>query len=364
MERITDDSELSLQLFVTGMHLVPTHGKTISEIKSDGFIVDYEIEMNMHSDSGVSMGKSLGIGTMGFSEGFRNLEPDIVLVLGDRSEPFAATIAAAHMNIPVAHIGGGHVSGGAVIDAHVRHAISKLSHLHFATSRVNATRISKLGEERWRIFSVGAPGLDDIHEGKYTQPNEVYEKYNIPHNKPVVVMLQHPTTTRPGEGAVQVRETLAALQEISCHPFIIYPNSDAGSNDVIEMIKAESESFNSVTVTQNVPRAQFLGLLNICDAMVGNSSSGLIEAPSFNVPVVNVGPRQQGRERAKNVIDAPYERKDIKNALERALTDEAFQEVVNDCENPFFMGGAASQIYAKLKEVDIDRNLLEKSTSL
>lgn len=363
MNLIEDDDELSLQLYVTGMHLSPTHGRTISEIRADGFEADYQVEMNLDSDSEVSMGKSLGIGVAGFAEGFRNLDPDLVLVLGDRSEPFAATIAASHMNRPVAHIGGGHVSGGAVIDAHVRHAISKLSHLHFATSRKNATRIGRLGEEDWRIAPVGAPGLDDIHAGDFTAPPDVYDGYGLPRDEPVVVVLQHPTTTRPSAAARQVRQTLDAVCEVDCYPFVIYPNSDVGSTRTIAEIDAATESWDAATVTANVPRRDFLGLLNVSDALVGNSSSGLVEAPSLDLPVVNVGPRQQDRDRAENVIDVPHDADAIERALRTALFDEEFRENAAACDNPYYLGGAAPQILERLREIDIDRELLEKRTA-
>lgn len=364
MNLISADDDQSLQLYVTGMHLSPTHGKTVSEIRADGFDVDYEVEMNLDSDSSVSMGKALGIGVMGFSDGFRNLEPDIVLLLGDRTEPFAASIAASHMNLPVAHIGGGHVSGGAVIDANVRHAITKLSHLHFATSHENASRIESLGEEDWRIAPVGAPGLDEIHDGNYASPAEVYESYEIPSDEHVVVVLQHPTTTRPSSAGEQMRETLDAVRNVDCYPFIIYPNSDVGASEIIAEIDAVVGREDAVTVAQNVPRSKFLGLLNVCDALVGNSSSGLVEAPSLDTPVVNVGPRQEGRERTNNVIDVPHERAAIEEALRKALFDDEFREAVRSCDNPYFLGGAATQIHAQLKDVEINRELLEKRTVL
>jgi len=364
MDLIAADDDLSLQLYVTGMHLSPTHGKTVSEIRADGFDIDYEVEMNLDSDSVVSMGKALGIGVMGFSEGFRNLEPDIVLLLGDRTEPFAATIAASHMNLPVAHIGGGHISGGAVIDANVRHAITKLSHLHFATSRDNAARIGNLGEKAWRITPVGAPGLDDIHDENFASPEEVYESYDIPADEPIVVVLQHPTTTRPSSAGEQMRRTLDAVRSVDCYPFIIYPNSDVGANEIMAKIDAFEDTVDSLTVTQNVSRSKFLGLLNVCDALVGNSSSGLVEAPSLDVPVVNVGPRQEGRERTDNVIDVSHEQPDIQRALRKALVDDEFREAVRACDNPYFLGGTASQIHARLKDVEIGRKLLEKWTEL
>ncbi|MDR9431804.1 MAG: UDP-N-acetylglucosamine 2-epimerase, partial [Natronomonas sp.] len=181
---------------------------------------------------------------------------------------------------------------------------------------------------------------------------------------PIVVVLQHPTTTRPSEAGEQMARTLDAVRSVDCYPFIIYPNSDFGSREIIGEIHSAAESWEAVSVYKNVSRSEFLGLLNVCDALVGNSSSGLIEAPSLDVPVVNVGPRQQGRERADNVIDVPHEREAIERALRTALFDEAFIQRVRACDNPFYLDGAAEQIYAHLRDVDIGRDLLEKSTEL
>lgn len=359
-----DRSEvLDLQLFVTGMHLSPTHGETVSDIKADGFEIDYTIDMALDSDSRVTMAKSLGIGISSFAEGFRHANPDFVLVLGDRTEAFAAGTAASYMNIPVAHIGGGQISGGVVIDGLARHALTKLSHIHFATSEENAQRIRQLGEEEWRIVPTGSLGLDQINDGEYTGPEELRDRFEVPEDKPVVVVLQHPTTTRPEEAREQIIRTIDVVTDFDVFPFVIYPNSDRGSSAIIEELERMSDDSSAPVVVENLPRDDFLGVLNLASAMVGNSSSGLIEAPSFGLPVVDVGPRQAGRQRGKNVISVGYDTDEITAALETALTD-SFRQQAEECENPFYFGGAADRIHETLKDIELGNALVEKTTEL
>lgn len=363
MRLLANDDAIDLDVYVTGMHLSPTHGNTIDEIRSDGFDIAFTIDMNLDTNSQCSMSKSLGIGVMGFSDAFQNRDPDLLLVLGDRSEPFAAAIAASHMNLPVAHIAGGQISGGAVIDSQVRHAITKLSHLHFVTTEANAQRVEALGEEGWRIVPVGAPGVDDIYHGQYTPASEIYEKYDLPRDRPIVIVLQHPETSKPDDSERQIRNTLNSVCAVDCYPFIIYPNSDLGSSDIISILNSMESDINC-SVHKNINRQDFLGLMNISGAMVGNSSSGIIEAPSFGLPVVNVGDRQDGRQRAGNVIDVAHTEAEITEALKSALFDEAVRERAEENENPYFLGGSAERIHSELRDVTIDQKLLEKKTVL
>jgi UDP-N-acetylglucosamine 2-epimerase (non-hydrolysing)/GDP/UDP-N,N'-diacetylbacillosamine 2-epimerase (hydrolysing) len=361
---IDRSEELDLNLFVTGMHLSPTHGETVTEINADGFEIDYTIDMALDSDSMVTMAKSLGIGISSFAEGFRQVGPDIVLVLGDRTEAFAAGIAASYMNIPVAHIGGGQISGGVVIDGLARHALTKLSHVHFATSKENARRISQLGEEKWRIVLTGALGLDQIHDGEYTDPEELRDRFDVPKSKPLVVVLQHPTTTRPEEAHEQIGRTINAVTDFDVFPFFIYPNSDRGSSAIIEELERMGDDSSAPVVVENLPRDDFLGLLDLASVMVGNSSSGLIEAPLFGLPVIDVGPRQAGRQRGENVISVGYDTYEITAALETALHDDSFRQRAEECENPFYFDGAADRIHEMLAEIELGSALLEKETEL
>jgi len=359
MEAIQTHSELSLSVVATGMHLSPRHGRTVHEIRDDGFTVDREVLMQIDGDSGTAMAKSLGVGTTGLADAFASLNPDIVLLLGDRDEALAGALAAAHMNIPVAHIHGGDSMYGAVIDDSIRHAITKFAHIHFPASELSAKRIRKLGEEEWRITISGAPGLDDILAGDFEDPVTVLSKYDLDPLEPLLLLVQHPVTTQSERAGEQMKTTLDAVESFDTQIVVIYPNSDAGGNQIISEI--ESREFSQpVRTFRSLPRDEYLALMYAADVMVGNSSSGIIEAPSFNLPVVDVGPRQEGRQRAKNVISVPHKAVRIREALSRVLSDSNQTEISVSATNPYDHGGAGKRIADRLAEVTIDSSLLRK----
>ena len=359
MEAIQSHSELSLSVVATGMHLSPRHGRTVDEIRDDGFTVDREVLMQIDGDSGTAMAKSLGVGTAGLADAFASLNPDIVLLLGDRDEALAGALAAAHMNIPVAHIHGGDSMYGAVIDDSIRHAITKFAHIHFPASELSAKRIRKLGEEEWRITISGAPGLDDILAGDFEDPVTVLSKYDLDPLEPLLLLVQHPVTTQSERAGEQMKTTLDAVESFDTQIVVIYPNSDAGGNQIISEI--ESREFSQpVRAFRSLPRDEYLALMYAADVMVGNSSSGIIEAPSFNLPVVDVGPRQEGRQRAKNVISVPHKAVRIREALSRVLSDSNQTEISVSATNPYDHGGAGKRIANRLAEVKIDSSLLRK----
>lgn len=362
MEAINAHNQLSLSVVVTGMHLSPRYGNTITDIRDDGFTVDREVLMLLDGDTGKAMAKSLGIGTASLAEAFESLKPDVVLLLGDRDEALAGALAAAHMNIPVAHIHGGDAMEGAVIDDSIRHSITKFAHIHFPASKKSAERIRKLGEEEWRITVSGAPGLDDILAGEYEEPHAVLDRYDLDTDTPLVLLVQHPVTTQSEQAGSQMAATIDAIQSFDIQTVIIYPNSDAGSDQIIEEI--DSRSFDkSVKTFQSLPRREYLGLMAAADVMIGNSSSGIIESPSFNLPVVDIGPRQAGRERAPNVISVPHDRESIRAAVSDYLTDLSVRQKATECENPYEYGGAGVKIAATLSEIDLDKTLLRKKTT-
>jgi len=353
MEAIRDHDALSLSTVVTGMHLSTRHGHTVEEIEADGFDVSRRVFMQLDGDSGRSMGKSLGIGLSGMAEALGDLDPDLVLVLGDRGEAFAGGVAAAHMNVPVGHVHGGDTTDGAIIDDSIRHALTKFAHLHFPASERSAERIERLGEESWRITTVGAPGLDAIREGEYTDPEELRARYNLDPEADLLVVVQHPVTTQEEAAGDQMRATLDAVVAVgSCERVVIYPNADTGGARMIEEIEAHDGEFRAF---ENIPRADFLGLLSVAAVMVGNSSSGIIEAPSFALPVVDVGPRQATRQRADNTRSVPHET----DAVREAIAD-AFDAGPVDCENPYDYGGAGERIADRLAAVEVDEDLLRK----
>ncbi|MFD1585900.1 UDP-N-acetylglucosamine 2-epimerase [Halorientalis brevis] len=359
MEAIRNDDRLSLSVVATGMHLSPRHGMTVEEIRNDGFSVDREVLMQLDGDSGTAMAKSLGVGMMGLTEAFESLDPDIVLLLGDRDEALAGALAAAHMGIPVAHIHGGDSMHGATIDDSIRHAITKFAHIHFPASELSADRIRKMGEEEWRITVSGAPGLDDILAGEYNTPGSVLEKHDLDPDQPLLIVVQHPVTTQPNNAGEQMAATLDAVKSFDAQTVLIYPNADAGGDRIIQEI--ESRSLDEQTRTfQSLPRREYLGLMAAADVMVGNSSSGVIEAPSFDLPVVDVGPRQKGRERAANTLSVPHDRDKIRTAISKCLTDDSFQEQAATSANPYDYGGAGTEISKRLAEVEINEQLLRK----
>ena len=240
MEAIEAHEDLSLSIVATGMHLAPRHGMTVEEIREDGFAVDREVLMQVDGDSGTAMAKSLGLGTMGLADAFETLDPELILLLGDRDEALAGALAGAHMNIPVAHIHGGDAMQGAVIDDSIRHSITKFAHLHFPASEQSAERIRKLGEEEWRVTVAGAPGLDDVLADEYLSPHTVCDQYDIDMNKTLGLVVQHPVTTQQKQARAQMAQTLNAVEESVKQAVIIYPNSDAGGDQIIAEIGSRS----------------------------------------------------------------------------------------------------------------------------
>ncbi|MFC4357691.1 UDP-N-acetylglucosamine 2-epimerase [Halobium salinum] len=362
MDALRDANDIELQVVVTGMHLSPAHGTTVNDLVADGFEVDREVYMQLAGDTGRSMAKSLGVGTSGMAEALGDLDPDLVLVLGDRDEALAAGLAAVHMNVPVAHVHGGDSMGGAIIDDSIRHALTKFAHLHFPASERSHERILKLGEEPWRVTTVGAPGLDAVLAGEFSDPSEVRASLNLDPVRPLALVVQHPVTTRPDEAGAQMRETLAAVDSFDVRPVVVHPNSDAGSERIVAVIE-ERRAFDEsegLVAFRSLPRRDYLGLMAAAEVMVGNSSSAIIEAPSLDLPVVDVGPRQAGRERADHTLSVPHDREAIESALERCLHDAPHRETVAAASNPYDYGGAGNRIAERLRTVELGERLLRK----
>lgn len=360
IEHIDATNGLQLQVVATGMHLSPQYGNTYEEIEADGFEIDRKVDMLLDADSGFSMAKSTGIGIMGLAETFRDLDPDIVVILGDRDEPLAAGIAAAHMNIPVAHIHGGDVMVGAIIDDSIRYALTKFSHIHFPASEASAERIARLGEEKWRINVSGAPGVDAITAKEYEPPDKVREALGIDPNRKIILCVQHPVTTQPDQAGEQMQITLDAIEPLDAQTVLIYPNSDAGGKEMIETIE-NHPSREEMLVFKNLSRSRYLGLMDTADVMVGNSSSGIIEAPSLDLPVVDIGLRERRRQRASSTKSVDHNREEIRQAVETGLYDEKRQQEAKSCENPYDYGGAGDRIAEFLSEVTIDDRLMRKN---
>ena len=350
--------ELELRLVVTGMHLRPEFGDTYREIEADGFTIDAKVEMAAPGDDYAAMVQSIGVGVSGIGRALESINPDVVVVLGDRIEAFAAAIAGAGLNRVVAHIHGGEVTRGG-LDESMRHAITKLAHLHFAATEKSRERIIKMGEDADRVFTVGAPGLDSVLRTNWLEPSDLEREVGIPLRRPLVVLVQHSVSTAAEKAAAEIRETLEAVRQVGHQTICLYPNSDAGGQRMIEVI----ESYRGqpwLHILPNLDHVAYLSLLRCADVLVGNTSSGIIEAPSFYLPVVNIGERQAGRERSNNILDVPPRREDIKRAIDRALGADGFRAAVRACSNPYGDGKASTRIVDVLRRVRITHDLLQK----
>jgi UDP-N-acetylglucosamine 2-epimerase (non-hydrolysing)/GDP/UDP-N,N'-diacetylbacillosamine 2-epimerase (hydrolysing) len=357
MRAIAAHPRLQLSLIVTGMHLDRRYGYTVNEIVRDGFVIDARVPMHMTADTGAAMANAVGHGIIGLTRALQKIAPDVLLVLGDRTEPLAGTIAAVYQGIPVAHIHGGDTSHGG-LDESNRHAITKFAHVHFPATLKSAGRVRNLGEDPWRIHVTGAPGLDTILHTPLPSRNELEKKLRISLRPPVILLVQHPVTTEIRQAGQQMRETLAAIKSLGITTILGYPNSDAGSREIIKAIRA-IEHLPYVHTCRNLAHTDYLGLLKNISVLAGNSSSGIIEAPLFKLPVVNIGSRQFGREKAGTVIDVGYDRRQIAAAICRALSP-AFRKKLRNNQNPYGNGTAGKKIAAILAALKIDSRLLSK----
>lgn len=357
LKAIQRSSKLDLSLIVTGMHLSEKFGHTVDEIEKDGFSIDAKIPLGLSEDSGASMARDVGVCILGLTDAFEKIKPDILLVLGDRGEMLATAIAGIYMNIPVAHLHGGEVSG--TVDESVRHAITKLSHIHFPATEESAERIRKLGEDEFRIHIVGAPALDTILSETFVPKKEIGKRFNLDMNKPIVLVVQHPVTTEFDDVERQIRETMDALVELGEQIVVIYPNADAGGRKIIEIIE-QYRDYEFIRIFKNLRHVDYLSLMRSADVMVGNSSSGIIEAPSFGIPVVNIGTRQIGRQRGQNVIDVDYDKDVIIKAIKVGLYDKEFNCKASKCISPYGNGHAGTKVAEILESIEITPELLQK----
>lgn len=362
MRAIQGDPELRLLLYVSGTHLSPQHGLTIREIEADGFEISQQIDVPLISDSPTGISESMGQALASFARALAQTRPDILLIEGDRFEMLAFALAAVPFNIPMAHMGGGDVTIGAIDDA-LRHALTKLSHLHFPSTEEYARRIMQMGEDPWRITVSGEPSLDAFASMKLFGREELKAAHSLSLPESFLIVTYHPVTLQPSEGEWQIEQLLEALTMVN-HPAIFtMPNADAGNQQIRKRIRQFAAANSSkVCLVENLGVAAYASLMALADAMVGNSSSGIIEAASFKLPVVNVGIRQAGRVRAKNVIDVGNSKEEIVAGIVRAVAPD-FRTSLNDLKNPYATGCAIDRIVRILKEVKIDARLLQKRFS-
>jgi len=348
-----------LEIVATGMHMMAEFGHTADQIDRAGFKVCRVDEVYEADDKG-SMARFVGRFIRSLTDRIEDIRPDIILLLGDRGEMLAGAVVGAYLSIPVAHLHGGEVSS--TVDDLARNAITKLAHIHLPATKKSAERIRNMGEDPARIFVVGAPGLDSIIGDDYAQPEELAETYGLELSKPLLLVIQHPVTLEAKRAGEQMEETLKAVVDLGYQTILIYPNADAGGRRMIEVIKGHL-NYPFLKTFKSIPRRDYLGLMRIAGAVVGNSSSGSIEAPSFALPAINVGPRQMGRERADNVIDVGYNRDEIKSAISKALYDEEFRAKLKTSRNPYGDGNAGRRIAEILGKIEINESLLSKRSS-
>ena len=356
LKKIDKSPFFDLEIAATGMHLMDEFGNTIDDVKKEGFKT-HIIDAIYEKDTKESMARFIGIVIQKLSEKIGNINPDILLLLGDRGEMLAGAIVGSYMTIPVAHMHGGEVTS--TVDESTRHAITKLSHIHLAATKGSAERIIKMGEDPKNVFVVGAPGLDNILNKELISPDAISKQYDLDISKPIVVVLQHPVTIEIDKCEEQIRETMDAVAELGYQTIAIYPNADTGGRKMIDAMN-RYKSYKSIRMFKNIPSDEYLSILNISSVMVGNSSGSIIEAPSFGLPVVNVGIRQDGRERSENIIDVDHDKDEIKRAIEKAINDKDFKKQVNCCENPYENGNASDKIVDVLAGIKINKELIQK----
>ena len=357
LNEIIKSKKLKLYLVVTGTHLSKKYGYTINEIKKDDFKISSSINMLPKDDTLFSLSKSIGTGIIKFSEIFNKIKPDLNLVLGDRGEMLASSIAASQMNIPNVHIHGGDVSGG--IDEYNRHAITKLSNIHFAATQKSKERIIKMGENPKNVFFTGSPSIDEITQNKITDKKTLEKIYDIKFSGNEILLLQHPVTTQIELSGKQILNTLKAIVKLKKNTIIIAPNSDPGNNIIFKHIQSYSKKFNFIKFYDSLPRNDYLGMLKNCGVLVGNSSSGIIESSVFQTPVVNIGIRQAGREKGKNVINVKDNSiKSINKAIVQSLK---IKKLPKKSSNYIYgKGGTAKKIVKILEKITIDKDLIQK----
>lgn len=356
---IQADPDLKLHLIVSGMHLSPEFGMTVNQIEVDGFEISDRVETLLSSDSPEGIAKSMGLAVIGFSQVFARSQIDLLVVLGDRFEMHAAALAATPFKLPVAHIHGGEVTHGAIDDA-LRHSMTKLSHLHFTGTQEYARRVVQLGEEPWRVFHAGAPSLDNLSLVEILNREQIEERFGL-HlgDSPFLLVTFHPVTLEYEDAEWQVMELLAALDGLGMPCVFTMPNADTHGRVIRGMIQEFVAAHPNAQALESLGTQGYFSLMTLAGAMVGNSSSGMVEAASFELPVINIGTRQSGRVFGDNVIHVDYHREVITSGILRAVSTE-FKASLKGMQNPYGSGDAARKIVQVLKDVEIDQKLVLK----
>ena len=358
LRRLNSEPAVKLHLLVTGMHLSARFGMTVEAIEADGFPIAERIHVLSDSDRPEDIATAMGRATMGFGEAFARSRSDILVVLGDRFEMHGAAVAALPFKIPVAHIHGGELTEGAIDDS-LRHCLTKLSHLHFVSTAEHARRVVQLGEELWRVTVCGALGLDNVRQIPRLSSIELQQKFGIRMTPDLMLVTFHPTTLEFEQAGQQTDELLAAVCAAGLPVLFTMPNADTGGLAIRKRIEAFVRKWPAAQAVETLGTQAYLSVMALCSIVIGNSSSALIEAPCFNLPAVNIGNRQNGRTRGKNVIDVGYGREEILGAIRRARETQ-FRESIVGAPNPYGDGHAAERIASVLLTTECDGRLIVK----
>ena len=358
IDKITNDKKLDYLLIVTGIHLLKKYGFSINEIKKTGIKINQTFKMysnvSIKNDDGANMVSAFGTAIINLSRILKKTKPDIVLSGFDISANFAVTVAAAHMNIPIAHIQGGEVSG--TIDESIRHAMSKFSHYHLVSNKDAKQRLIKMGEEKSKIHIVGCPSIEALFNEKLLSNKVLEKKFGLSLEKKFIIVIQHSVTTELHNTKNQIKSTIDAIKKSKIQTLFICPNNDAGSTIIINAIKKSKNIFFTPTLTLS----EYRSLLEKCFALVGNSSSGIHEASSFYKPVINIGSRQNGRLRSKNIIDVKHNKNEIHDVLKKLENKRFYNKLIKNLKNPYSLPNTSSKILKVLKRINLDQKLLQK----
>ena len=358
MQGIKDDADLNLQVIATGMHLSPEFGLTYKAIEADGFDIDCKVEILTSSDTSVGIAKSMGLGMISFADALNNLNPDLIVILGDRFEIFSAVSTALVARIPVAHLHGGETTEGAFDEA-FRHSITKMSHFHFVAADEYKQRVIQLGEQPEHVFLVGGLGIDNIKRLELLDRNTLEADLGFKFNKKNLLITFHPVTLETSSALTQMQALLGALAKLEDIQLIFtMPNADTDGRALIEMVKKFASQHSNAHAFTSLGQLRYLSCIAQVDGVVGNSSSGLLEVPSFKKGTINIGDRQRGRLQASSVINCESNQKSIADGINMLYSSE-FQANLSQVHNPYGEGGASEKIVSTLKIINI-KNIVKK----
>lgn len=358
LNKIKQSKELELCIVVTGTHLLKKYGYTVNEILEDGFEIAERIEPVLEQDESVRISVEMGNLLIQLAKVFTALKPNILLLFGDRYEVLAAAAAAVSMHLPIAHISGGEITEGAM-DEQIRHAVTKMAHIHFPGAAKYAENIKKMGEESWRIFNVGDPGIENVKKIAVRNKAELEEELKIEINQKTLLVTYHPVTLEIEALENQIENLIAALSNYQGTKIITYPNSDDGSELIIAKLKEFAHRDPSVCLVQSLGIERYISVMHYCGAVIGNSSSAIVEAPVLKKAVINIGNRQKGRLMAESIICCGNSSEEIEAALQKAFSPE-FQKTVQESESLYGEGNTSEEIVKVLENLAIDEKLLKK----